>query len=112
MCRGAYRRPSLSRQPLVLGVKGKPCKCYLIVALHHFLIFKFNSTLYYSLSFINLLTKGEFSCKLLREVVLQFTDCFVSILWRPPEVGNGVGSAEELYADNGYDYYTNQGISQ
>ncbi|XP_023276240.1 glycerophosphodiester phosphodiesterase domain-containing protein 5 isoform X1 [Seriola lalandi dorsalis] len=28
------------------------------------------------------------------------------------EVGNGVGSAEELYADNGYDYYTNQGISQ
>lgn len=49
MCRGAYRRPSLSRQPLVLGVK---------------------------------------------------------------EVGNGVGSAEELYVDNGYDYYTNQGISQ
>ncbi|XP_029301565.1 LOW QUALITY PROTEIN: glycerophosphodiester phosphodiesterase domain-containing protein 5 [Cottoperca gobio] len=28
------------------------------------------------------------------------------------EVGNGVGSAEELYEDNGYDYYTNQGISQ
>ncbi|XP_044057733.1 glycerophosphodiester phosphodiesterase domain-containing protein 5 isoform X1 [Siniperca chuatsi] len=28
------------------------------------------------------------------------------------EVGNGVGSAEELYADNGYDYYTNRGISQ
>ncbi|XP_020500246.1 glycerophosphodiester phosphodiesterase domain-containing protein 5 isoform X2 [Labrus bergylta] len=28
------------------------------------------------------------------------------------EVGNGVGSAEELYADNGYDYYTNQGINQ
>lgn len=28
------------------------------------------------------------------------------------EVGNGVGSGEELYADNGYDYYTNQGISQ
>lgn len=28
------------------------------------------------------------------------------------EVGNGVGSADELYADNGYDYYTNQGISQ
>ncbi|XP_047449494.1 glycerophosphodiester phosphodiesterase domain-containing protein 5 isoform X2 [Mugil cephalus] len=28
------------------------------------------------------------------------------------EVGNGVGSAEELYGDNGYDYYTNQGISQ
>ncbi|XP_042342554.1 glycerophosphodiester phosphodiesterase domain-containing protein 5 isoform X2 [Plectropomus leopardus] len=28
------------------------------------------------------------------------------------EVGNGVGSAEELYVDNGYDYYTNQGISQ
>nr|XP_046246302.1 glycerophosphodiester phosphodiesterase domain-containing protein 5 [Scatophagus argus] len=28
------------------------------------------------------------------------------------EVGNGVGSAEELYSDNGYDYYTNQGISQ
>ncbi|KAA8593849.1 hypothetical protein FQN60_004683, partial [Etheostoma spectabile] len=28
------------------------------------------------------------------------------------EVGNGVGSAEELYTDNGYDYYTNQGISQ
>lgn len=34
------------------------------------------------------------------------------VLWRPPEVSNGVGSAEELYADNGYDYYTNQGISQ
>uniref|UniRef100_A0A8C4E9A6 Glycerophosphodiester phosphodiesterase domain containing 5b n=1 Tax=Dicentrarchus labrax TaxID=13489 RepID=A0A8C4E9A6_DICLA len=28
------------------------------------------------------------------------------------EVGNGVSSADELYADNGYDYYTNQGISQ
>uniref|UniRef100_A0A671VWS2 Glycerophosphodiester phosphodiesterase domain containing 5 n=1 Tax=Sparus aurata TaxID=8175 RepID=A0A671VWS2_SPAAU len=28
------------------------------------------------------------------------------------EVGNGVGSAEELYVDNGYDYYTNRGISQ
>ncbi|XP_068441078.1 glycerophosphodiester phosphodiesterase domain-containing protein 5 isoform X1 [Clinocottus analis] len=28
------------------------------------------------------------------------------------EVGNGVGSADELYPDNGYDYYTNQGISQ
>ncbi|XP_074497574.1 glycerophosphodiester phosphodiesterase domain-containing protein 5 isoform X2 [Sebastes fasciatus] len=28
------------------------------------------------------------------------------------EVGNGVGSAEELYEDNGYDYYTNQAISQ
>uniref|UniRef100_A0A7N6FLF8 GP-PDE domain-containing protein n=1 Tax=Anabas testudineus TaxID=64144 RepID=A0A7N6FLF8_ANATE len=28
------------------------------------------------------------------------------------EVSNGVGSAEELYADNGYDYYTNQAISQ
>ncbi|CAJ1065827.1 glycerophosphodiester phosphodiesterase domain-containing protein 5-like [Xyrichtys novacula] len=28
------------------------------------------------------------------------------------EVGNGVGSAEELYGDNDYDYYTNQGISQ
>ncbi|XP_059186995.1 glycerophosphodiester phosphodiesterase domain-containing protein 5 isoform X1 [Centropristis striata] len=28
------------------------------------------------------------------------------------EVGNGVGGAEELYVDNGYDYYTNQGISQ
>ncbi|XP_053279126.1 glycerophosphodiester phosphodiesterase domain-containing protein 5 isoform X2 [Pleuronectes platessa] len=28
------------------------------------------------------------------------------------EVGNGVGSAEELYADNDCDYYTNQGISQ
>ncbi|XP_070684706.1 glycerophosphodiester phosphodiesterase domain-containing protein 5 isoform X2 [Pempheris klunzingeri] len=28
------------------------------------------------------------------------------------EVRNGVGSAEELYGDNGYDYYTNQGISQ
>ncbi|XP_076000792.1 glycerophosphodiester phosphodiesterase domain-containing protein 5 [Genypterus blacodes] len=28
------------------------------------------------------------------------------------EVGNGVGSAEELYEENGYDYYTNQGISQ
>ncbi|XP_010755438.3 glycerophosphodiester phosphodiesterase domain-containing protein 5 isoform X2 [Larimichthys crocea] len=28
------------------------------------------------------------------------------------EVGNGVGGADELYADNGYDYYTNQGISQ
>uniref|UniRef100_A0A3P8U5A0 Glycerophosphodiester phosphodiesterase domain containing 5 n=1 Tax=Amphiprion percula TaxID=161767 RepID=A0A3P8U5A0_AMPPE len=28
------------------------------------------------------------------------------------EVGNGVGSADELYGDNGYNYYTNQGISQ
>uniref|UniRef100_A0A665V4P3 Glycerophosphodiester phosphodiesterase domain containing 5b n=1 Tax=Echeneis naucrates TaxID=173247 RepID=A0A665V4P3_ECHNA len=28
------------------------------------------------------------------------------------EVRNGVGSAEELYADNDYDYYTNQGIGQ
>ncbi|XP_072248980.1 glycerophosphodiester phosphodiesterase domain-containing protein 5 isoform X2 [Leuresthes tenuis] len=28
------------------------------------------------------------------------------------EVGNGVGSAEELYGDNGFDYYTNQGINQ
>ncbi|KAM9733531.1 glycerophosphodiester phosphodiesterase domain-containing protein 5 isoform 1-T1 [Menidia menidia] len=28
------------------------------------------------------------------------------------EVGNGVGSADELYGDNGYDYYTNQGINQ
>ncbi|XP_054473473.1 glycerophosphodiester phosphodiesterase domain-containing protein 5 [Anoplopoma fimbria] len=28
------------------------------------------------------------------------------------EVGNGVGSADELYMDNGYDYYTNQGIGQ
>ncbi|XP_031716534.1 glycerophosphodiester phosphodiesterase domain-containing protein 5 isoform X1 [Anarrhichthys ocellatus] len=28
------------------------------------------------------------------------------------EVGNGAGSADELYSDNGYDYYTNQGISQ
>ncbi|XP_068173296.1 glycerophosphodiester phosphodiesterase domain-containing protein 5 [Antennarius striatus] len=28
------------------------------------------------------------------------------------EVGNGAGSAEELYGDNGYNYYTNQGISQ
>ncbi|XP_062241200.1 glycerophosphodiester phosphodiesterase domain-containing protein 5 isoform X2 [Platichthys flesus] len=28
------------------------------------------------------------------------------------EVGNGIGSAEELYADNDCDYYTNQGISQ
>ncbi|KAM9318046.1 glycerophosphodiester phosphodiesterase domain-containing protein 5 isoform 1-T2 [Pholidichthys leucotaenia] len=28
------------------------------------------------------------------------------------EVRNGVSSAEELYGDNGYDYYTNQGISQ
>ncbi|XP_068601230.1 glycerophosphodiester phosphodiesterase domain-containing protein 5 [Brachionichthys hirsutus] len=27
------------------------------------------------------------------------------------EVGNGVGSAEELYGDDGYNYYTNQGIS-
>lgn len=27
MCRGAYRRPSLSRQPLVLGVKGKSYHC-------------------------------------------------------------------------------------
>lgn len=37
---------------------------------------------------------------------------FFLILLRPPEVGNGVGGADELYADNGYDYYTNQGISQ
>nr|XP_043887872.1 glycerophosphodiester phosphodiesterase domain-containing protein 5 isoform X1 [Solea senegalensis] len=28
------------------------------------------------------------------------------------EVGNGDGSAEELYEDNGYEYYTNQGICQ
>ncbi|XP_029964081.1 glycerophosphodiester phosphodiesterase domain-containing protein 5 isoform X2 [Salarias fasciatus] len=28
------------------------------------------------------------------------------------EVQNGVGTAEELYGDNGYDYYTNQGINQ
>lgn len=28
------------------------------------------------------------------------------------EVSNGVTSAEELYTDNGYNYYTNQGISQ
>ncbi|XP_041850114.1 glycerophosphodiester phosphodiesterase domain-containing protein 5 isoform X1 [Melanotaenia boesemani] len=28
------------------------------------------------------------------------------------EVGNGVSGAEELYGDNGFDYYTNQGISQ
>lgn len=28
------------------------------------------------------------------------------------EVGNGVEGADELYADNGYDYYTNQAISQ
>ncbi|XP_071372385.1 glycerophosphodiester phosphodiesterase domain-containing protein 5 [Centroberyx affinis] len=28
------------------------------------------------------------------------------------EVSNGVGSAEELYVENGFDYYTNQGISQ
>ncbi|XP_029026767.1 glycerophosphodiester phosphodiesterase domain-containing protein 5 isoform X2 [Betta splendens] len=28
------------------------------------------------------------------------------------EVRNGVGSAEEFYVDNGYDYYTNQAISQ
>ncbi|KAM3874889.1 glycerophosphodiester phosphodiesterase domain-containing protein 5 [Diretmus argenteus] len=28
------------------------------------------------------------------------------------EVSNGVGSAEELYMENGYDYYTNQGITQ
>ena len=41
-----------------------------------------------------------------------FTDFFCFILWRPPEVGNGAGSAEELYADNDCDYYTNQGISQ
>lgn len=34
------------------------------------------------------------------------------VFWRPLEVGNGVGSADELYGDNGYDYYTNQGISQ
>lgn len=33
------------------------------------------------------------------------------VLWRPPEVRNGVGSAEELYGDS-YDYYANQGISQ
>ncbi|KAM8903738.1 glycerophosphodiester phosphodiesterase domain-containing protein 5 isoform 1-T1 [Spinachia spinachia] len=26
------------------------------------------------------------------------------------EVGNGVGGADELYGDNGYDYYANQGI--
>lgn len=36
MCRGAYRRPSLSRQPLVLGVKGKPHQCQLFDILHHF----------------------------------------------------------------------------
>ncbi|XP_030601010.1 glycerophosphodiester phosphodiesterase domain-containing protein 5 isoform X2 [Archocentrus centrarchus] len=28
------------------------------------------------------------------------------------EVGNGVGSAEELYGDNSYNYYANQGIGQ
>ncbi|CAK6967349.1 glycerophosphodiester phosphodiesterase domain-containing protein 5 [Scomber scombrus] len=28
------------------------------------------------------------------------------------EVGNGAGSADELYEDTGYNYYTNQGISQ
>ncbi|XP_042270602.1 glycerophosphodiester phosphodiesterase domain-containing protein 5 isoform X2 [Thunnus maccoyii] len=28
------------------------------------------------------------------------------------EVGNGVGGADELYGDTGYNYYTNQGISQ
>ncbi|TNN73203.1 Glycerophosphodiester phosphodiesterase domain-containing protein 5 [Liparis tanakae] len=28
------------------------------------------------------------------------------------EVGNGVGGADEHYPDDGYDYYTNQGISQ
>uniref|UniRef100_A0A3Q1FBI0 Glycerophosphodiester phosphodiesterase domain containing 5b n=1 Tax=Acanthochromis polyacanthus TaxID=80966 RepID=A0A3Q1FBI0_9TELE len=28
------------------------------------------------------------------------------------EVGNGVGSADEQYGDNGYNYYTNQGASQ
>ena len=43
MCRGAYRRPSLSRQPLVLGVKGKSHQCQLSEVLHcfhiHLLIF-------------------------------------------------------------------------
>ncbi|KAG7283185.1 hypothetical protein CRUP_000547 [Coryphaenoides rupestris] len=28
------------------------------------------------------------------------------------EVSNGMGTAEELYTENGYDYYTNQGITQ
>jgi len=37
--------------------------------------------------------------------------CFV-FLWLPPEVGNGVGGADEHYPDDGYDYYANQGISQ
>ena len=37
---------------------------------------------------------------------------FSVVFCRPLEVRNGVGAEEELYGDSGYDYYTNQGVSQ
>lgn len=39
------------------------------------------------------------------------TDCDVPSLFCLPEVSNGVGSAEDLYMENGFDYYNNEGIS-
>lgn len=36
----------------------------------------------------------------------------ILVVWRAPEVSNGMSTAEELYTENGYDYYTNQGITQ
>lgn len=61
---------------------------------------------------VNYFTDPSLRITVVVHVILQYTDFFSFILWCPPEVGNGVGSAEELYEDNGYDYYTNQAISQ
>ena len=104
MCRGAYRHPGLSRQPPSAGgqrwvtsvpdVWGSPSLTHSFFSFSVSFIFKF----------VNLLAKSE---RFLRSLTFFFL-----LLWRPPEVGNGVGSAEELYVDNGYDYYTNRGISQ
>lgn len=67
-----------------------------------------------SFSVVNLLGKGvcvnEMRSERAGNVSLIQIVLFL-VLWRPPEVRNGVGSAEELYGDS-YDYYANQGISQ
>lgn len=72
-------------------------------------IFSFN--VYFIFKFVNLLAKSEWFIVTVMTSYRSLTFFFL-LLWRPPEVGNGVGSAEELYVDNGYDYYTNRGISQ
>ncbi|CAN9511552.1 unnamed protein product [Ophioblennius macclurei] len=42
---------------------------------------------------------------------VEVTACSL-FCWGVKEVRNGVGTGDELYGDNGYDYYTNQGINQ